>query len=89
MITDGSYCVGTFSLSLFVVVPCDDTNESEENIGLVGVMGMSISSEESVETDIELIGVLSAESGFRDETGVAGTSDGRTTRAKWLPVRYH
>lgn len=58
------------------------TKGSDEKIGLVGVIGMSMSSDESVDTDIELIGVLSAESGFRDDTGVTGTSAGSTSRTK-------
>lgn len=63
---------------------------SAEYAGLVGVIGMSISSEEeSVETDIELIGVLRAESGLRAEVGVDGMKQGRTCLTKRFPVRYH
>jgi len=63
---------------------------SVEYAGLVGVMGISISSEEeSVDTDIELMGVLSAESGLRAEVGVDGMKHGRTCLTKRFPVRYH
>ena len=88
--TEVSIEVGTFSLSAFAADKTAwESKNGSEQAGVVGVTGISLSSdEESVDTDIELMGVLRAESGLR-ETGVVGNRQGKTCRTYRFPVKYH